>query len=822
MTINGESIRKLTTASWSRVIIMSFVVMTFLAPISAFGQLNLWDAPQGLPDLDNRAGQVAPTAQQMALVDSIGARAEWNQFGTVHTMLKYSGFLATGLSGDPVSAAREWIRANRVLFRLSDQSVTDLELVSDGTMPYNAAHAVLFRQRFGSLVPTQDGLINVAIVNGNVYHVWSSSAGDQAAPAAATLTPAQAWLNAAANVNHIVPTGDVVDLGLEKFSNWTLLQVVGFAQPQRVRLTALPTPTNGVRPAYEANVVYVQGHIADAYTVFVDARTGEVLYRVNRVNWFAPTGPQTQAFSGTYDPHVFPCTTPRNHFTVPAGQARIVVQVNAGVVTNDLSVSLLFGPDPSPVLITTEDTGTCCEALTYEPGGGVPAGEYQVQICQTPNTMGVPQMAPFNYLGTFTFDDTATPNAGTPYPPKWKYFPANPLLTYASTDVRRTGCWEAVVLGVPVPGCDVSELNTASRAPWDYIFRSGTFTSTTRGNNAQTAESWGSPLTPSTPYAPTNAMRDYIFPWQNEWKTRGATGKGCDPTILVHTGGAGGNTDADIDAAIAQLFVTHNRMHDWSYFLGFTEQNSNLQLDNLGNTQASRENDPELGNVQAGAVSGGSNGMYLGRDNANQITLQDGVPGITNQYLFQPIAAALYSPCVDGDMDVGIVGHEYTHAISNRMVGGPDAGISGAQGGAMGESWSDLDAAEYLFENGFVPTSDEDPTAVGIYATQNKKVAIRNFSLAVNPLNYGNVGYDTGGPEVHSDGEVWNGTNWEVRQALIDKYNAQYPYTDMALQKSCATGQRNPADCPGNRRWIQLMFDAFLLQPGATNMLIAR
>jgi len=232
--------------------------MTFLAPISAFGQLNLWDAAQGLPDLDNRVGQVTPTAQQMALVDSLGARADWNQFGTVHTMLKYGGFLTTGLSGDPVSAAREWIRANRLLFRLSDQSVTDLELVSDGTMPYNAAHAVLFRQRFGSLVPTQDGLINVAIVNGNVYHVWSSSAGDQAAPAAATLTPVQAWLDAAANVNHIVSVADVLSANLDKLNNWTLLKIAGFPQDQQVRLTALPTPTNGVRPAYEANVFYVQ------------------------------------------------------------------------------------------------------------------------------------------------------------------------------------------------------------------------------------------------------------------------------------------------------------------------------------------------------------------------------------------------------------------------------------------------------------------------------------------------------------------------------------------------------------------------------------
>ena len=39
-------------------------------------------------------------------------------------------------------------------------------------------------------------------------------------------------------------------------------------------------------------------------------------------------------------------------------------------------------------------------------------------------------------------------------------------------------------------------------------------------------------------------------------------------------------------------------------------------------------------------------------------------------------AWAFYSPCTDGDMDMGIVGHEYTHAISNRMIGGPDEGIT--------------------------------------------------------------------------------------------------------------------------------------------------
>ena len=55
-----------------------------------------------------------------------------------------------------------------------------------------------------------------------------------------------------------------------------------------------------------------------------------------------------------------------------------------------------------------EDTGTSSEALVYTPAAGVPAGQYQVQVCQTPNTNGVPQMAPFDYNGIFTTDDSPT------------------------------------------------------------------------------------------------------------------------------------------------------------------------------------------------------------------------------------------------------------------------------------------------------------------------------------------------------------------------------------------------------------------------------
>ena len=159
------------------------------------------------------------------------------------------------------------------------------------------------------------------------------------------------------------------------------------------------------------------------------------------------------------------------------------------------------------------------------------------------------------------------------------------------------------------------------------------------------------------------------------------------------------------------------------------------------------------------------------------------------------------------------------------MIGGPDDGITSEQGGAMGESWGDLTAAEYMVEHGY--STGTSPWAVGPYATGNKVTGIRDYAIDANPLNYSDYGFDSTGDEVHADGEIWNGTQWEVRQALVKKYDAAYPSTDKALNLRCAQGTATqsplPAtQCPGNRRWIQLVFDAFLLQQGATDMLQAR
>jgi extracellular elastinolytic metalloproteinase len=105
-------------------------------------------------------------------------------------------------------------------------------------------------------------------------------------------------------------------------------------------------------------------------------------------------------------------------------------------------------------------------------------------------------------------------------------------------------------------------------------------------------------------------------------------------------------------------------------------------------------------------------------------------------YLWQPIAGAFYAACVDGDYDMTVIGHEYTHAISNRMVAGPDNRLVGLQANAMGESWSDLMAVEYLNEYGFVPVGGENPFAVGPYVTSDPQAGIRNYGMNASPLNY--------------------------------------------------------------------------------------
>jgi hypothetical protein len=137
---------------------------------------------------------------------------------------------------------------------------------------------------------------------------------------------------------------------------------------------------------------------------------------------------------------------------------------------------------------------------------------------------------------------------------------------------------------------------------------------------------------------------------------------------------------------------------------------------------------------------------------------------------------------------------------------------------------------EILNEFGFAPLADENRYAIGPYVTGDKQAGIRNYGMNASPLNYSDVGYDfvcnaATCPlltQVHADGEIWSATNFAIRQAMNARYDGAYPSSDAGLQLACAEGQTPVDQCPGNRRWVQLVFDAWLLMAaGNVSMLRA-
>ena len=660
------------------------LLITIAAPVS--GAVKIGDQAPTRDSFDRR-GMSQPTAAQRSAARATGARVTWNRFGTPRSLFKARGWLAEGLTGAPRDAAREFVRRNAALFRLSEADVAALQVEDDHTLPGTDAHVVTFAQRFGDLAAAGGGLLTVGVTGGRVAYASSSVAAPGALAGERRLSAQDAWLRAAASAGVEKAVGDLsVASTLAGFGQ---LKVKGLSELQQVREVAVPT-AGGARRGFEVNVVD-NGEQPLAWTMLVDAESGTVLRRASRL-------------------------------------------------------------------------------------------------------------------------DSAADQ------PNFQYFKNNPPLDGSGTDRRIVGCFPGSG-GMAAPCTfDERQSDAATPAAWDRA-------NNTTGNNADTGLSALNPLAPAPDRVvrPTSPTRDYLAPFTNSWqKAR------CNPSVfaggIVPATGPntfGGTNANDINAAIIALFSNHNNMHDWAYDLGFTETAFNMQVDNFG--KGGRPGDPELGNAQGGALTGGTP-TYTGRDNANQATLQDGLAPFSNMYLWQPVAGAFYPPCVDGDFDMSVIGHEYTHAISNRMVGGADEGLTSGSDGqarAMGESWSDLTAVEFLAEHGYAPSDDENPFAVGAYVTGSKQKGIRNYGMNTSPLNYSNVqGYDGSGMgSPHDDGEIWSAVNFDIREAMIAKYGAG----DAATQLACARGQRPADQCPGNRRWMQTVFDAYLLMAdGEVTMLEAR
>ncbi len=225
--------------------------------------------------------------------------------------------------------------------------------------------------------------------------------------------------------------------------------------------------------------------------------------------------------------------------------------------------------------------------------------------------------------------------------------------------------------------------------------------------------------------------------------------------------------------ATDNLFYWNNIIHDLMYQYGFTEAGGNFQADNM--SRGGNGGDY----VNAQAQDGG------GVNNANFSTPPDGNSGRMQMYLWT------YStnPRLDGDLDNGIIAHEFTHGISNRLTGGPSTTSCLQNYEQGGEGWSDYVALMVTTNWATALTTDGTKSRpIGNYVIKQPATykGIRTFpystDMSINPHTYLDVSDTIGNPstttsgahipnatEVHYIGEVWCSVLWDMTWNIIQQ-----------------------------------------------------
>ncbi|KAF4986884.1 hypothetical protein FDECE_15706 [Fusarium decemcellulare] len=366
----------------------------------------------------------------------------------------------------------------------------------------------------------------------------------------------------------------------------------------------------------------------------------------------------------------------------------------------------------------------------------------------------------------------------------------NWLLTYVDADkteevvgvvdyVADLATYEVYPWGINDPADGGSR--TVIEDPWNIATSEFTWISdgsnnytTTRGNNgiAQVNPSGGSAYLNN--YRPNAANLEFEYEYTTSMST---------PTDYR-------------DASITQLFYTANKYHDLLYLLGFTEAAGNFEFNNNG--QGGAGNDYVILNSQDGS----------GTNNANFATPADGQPGRMRMYLW-----TYSTPRRDSSFDAGVVIHEYTHGLSNRLTGGPaNSGcLSALESGGMGEGWSDFMATAIRLK----PSDTRSTNHVMGDWVYNNAAGIRAYpystSTTTNPYTYRSVNSLSG---VHAIGTYWATALYEVLWNLIDKHGKN----DDDVPEFDSNGV--PTD--GKYLSLKLVIDGMALQPCNPNMVQAR
>ncbi|CAG8460326.1 16423_t:CDS:2 [Acaulospora colombiana] len=268
-----------------------------------------------------------------------------------------------------------------------------------------------------------------------------------------------------------------------------------------------------------------------------------------------------------------------------------------------------------------------------------------------------------------------------------------------------------------------------------------------------------------------------------------------------------------LNSSVTNLFYWTNMIHDLFYRYGFNEVAGNFQQTNRG--KGGKDKDAVIANAQDGS----------GLNNANFATPPDGQHGKMRMYVWN-----VTNPWRDGDLESGIIIHEYAHGISTRLTGGPENSncLGWDEAGGMGEGWGDFFATIQRMNSTFNRTKD---FSMGEWANG---VGIRKYlystSLEVNPSTYSYLN-KPGYWGVHAIGEVWAEILYEVYWNLVDKHGFTpnwFPPTDNhpASLAKWYSHKLSPGKLKrpkhGNTLILQFVVDGMKLQPCRPTFINAR
>lgn len=169
---------------------------------------------------------------------------------------------------------------------------------------------------------------------------------------------------------------------------------------------------------------------------------------------------------------------------------------------------------------------------------------------------------------------------------------------------------------------------------------------------------------------------------------------------------------------------------------------------------------------------------------------------------------------IDGDLDNGVITHEYTHGISNRLTGGANNVSCLQNKEQMGEGWSDYLALMTTTDWGTATVNDgPNRRPIGTYALGQTLdgPGIRYYPYStnfnVNPWTYDSMALSSRFSNnlllysPHAVGEVWCNMLWEMTWELIKSTNRINPN----IYRSSTTA--------GNIVALQLVIEGMKLQP---------